>query len=465
VEEIQRGLFIQNNGVKIVSEQRPYWNPQMEAWLTQNELLEIQNRKLQAILKYVYLYSPLYKQIYKNANINPIDIKNIDDLRKLPLIDKNMLRKYRSETGDPFCGILCTPREYLKMITVSTGTSGESNFHAWTSNDIKLKGEGWSRGFWSIGVLPQMKTLLSGSAWHGIWPGIDKAVKNLHLKANWIAFDILSMKVQQWVKWISNLQPNFWFAIMDFMVLFFELMKQVDAEPKELKLPEDSIVSLTSAAVTKGTREFIQQELNVKDIFEAYAMSDASFGFFECWQKNGCHIPEDLFYFEVTDPETGERLEAGERGEFTYTEFDREATPLIRWMSDDMGYILPEQCACRRKRRLKCLGREDFMFYIQNKALFPYDVMDEIRSFPETKTAEFTIIKDAKNMNKFKIHVGVQNMYKQVSEERRKELEQGIAEEIKKKTNLPADIKLCDIGELPLYLHKVIAVQDLTKEK
>ncbi|NVM03497.1 MAG: phenylacetate--CoA ligase family protein [Candidatus Helarchaeota archaeon] len=448
-----------------MSEQRPYWNPQMEAWLTDKELLEIQNRKLQAMLKYTYLYSPLYKQIYKEAKINPIDIRNVDDLTKIPLIDKNMLRKYRSETEDPFCGILCAPREYLKLITVSTGTSGESNFHAWTSDDIKLKGEGWARGFWSIGVLPDMTTLLSGTAWHGIWPGINKAVKMLNLKSNWIAFDILSMKVQQWIKWIANLRPNFWFGIMDFMVLFFELMKQVGVEPKELNLPEDAIMSLTSAAVTKGTRKYMQEELNIKDIFEAYAMSDASFGFFECWQKEGCHIPEDLFYFEVTDPETGERLETGERGEFTFTEFDRQATPLIRWMSDDMGHIHSEKCPCGRKHKLKCLGREDFLFHVQNKALFPYDVMDEIRSFPETRTAEFTIIKDAKNMEQFKIHVGIQNMRKAITEERRKELEIGIAEEIKKKINIPAEILLCDIGELPLYLHKVVAVQDLTKEK
>ncbi|MFX1452276.1 MAG: phenylacetate--CoA ligase family protein [Promethearchaeota archaeon] len=448
-----------------MSEQRPYWNPQMEAWLTEKELLEIQNRKLQAMIKYTYLYSPLYKQIYKDAKVHPIDIKNVDDLKKVPLIDKGMLRKYRNETGDPFCGILCSPQEYLKLITVSTGTSGESNFHAWTSDDIKLKGEGWARGFWSIGVLPEMTTLLSGTAWHGIWPGINKAVKMLNLKSNWIAFDILSMKVQNWIKWIANLKPNFWFGIMDFMALFFEIMKQVGVEPKELKLPEDAIVSLTSAAVSKGTRDYMQEELNVKDIFEAYAMSDASFGFFECWQKEGCHIPEDLFYFEVTDPKTGERLEAGERGEFTYTEFDRQATPLIRWMSDDMGHIYSEKCPCGRKHKLKCLGREDFLFHVQNKALFPYDVIDEIRSFPETRTAEFTIIKDAKNMEKFKIQVGIQNMRKAITEERRKELEIGIAEEIKKKIHIPAEITLCDIGELPIYLHKVIAVQDLTKEK
>ncbi|MFX0137052.1 MAG: phenylacetate--CoA ligase family protein [Candidatus Hodarchaeota archaeon] len=448
-----------------MSEQRPYWNPQMEVWLTDKELLEIQNRKLQAIIKYTYLYSPLYKQIFKEANVNPIDVRNVDDLKKVPLIDKSMLRKYRSETGDPFCGILCSPQEYLKMITVSTGTSGESNFHSWTSDDIKLKGEGWARGFWSIGVLPEMTTLLSGSAWHGIWPGINKAVKMLNLKSNWLAFDILAMKVQQWIKWIANLQPNFWFGIMDFMALFFELMKQVGVEPSGLNLPEDAIMSLTSAAVSEGTRKHMQEELKIKDIFEAYVMSDASFGFFECWQKEGCHILEDLFYFEVTDPETGERLEAGERGEFTFTEFDRQATPLIRWMSDDMGHIHSEKCPCGRKRKLKCLGREDFLFHVQNKALFPYDVMDEIRSFPETRTAEFTIIKNAKNMDKFKIHVGIQNMRKAVTEKRRKELEIGIAEEIKKKTNIPAEILLCDIGELPLYLHKVVAVQDLTKEK
>lgn len=448
-----------------MTEERAFWNPRMEAWLTDKELLEIQNKKIQEMLRYAYLYSPLYKKIYKEANINPIDIKDVEGLKKIPLIDKNMLRKYRKETGDPFCGILCAPREYLKMITVSTGTSGESNFHAWTLDDINLKGEGWARGFWSIGVLPEMKVLLSGSAWHGIWPGIEKAVQMLNLKANWIAFDILSMKVKQWVKWIANLQPNYWLAILDFVVLFFELMKEVNAEPKELNLPKDSIVSLTSASVTNGIRDFFKEELGVKDIFEAYSMSDASFGFYECWQKDGCHIPEDLFYFEVTDPETGERLDAGERGEFTFTEFDREATPLIRWMSDDMGYILPEKCSCRRKRRLKCLGREDFMFSIQNQVFFPYDVMDEIRGFPETRTAEFTIIKDSKNMNKFKIRVGIQNIKKTVTEERIKELETSISEEILRKTNIPTEVTLCDLGELPIYLHKVIAVYDLTKEK
>jgi phenylacetate-CoA ligase len=94
----------------------------------------------------------------------------------------------------------------------------------------------------------------------------------------------------------------------------------------------------------------------------------------ECLEaRAGLHVQEDHFLVEVVDPDTGEPVEEGTDGELVLTTLLKEAQPLIRYRTGDIGAISTEPCACgRTMARITALhGRLDDMLIIRGVNLFP----------------------------------------------------------------------------------------------
>ena len=91
----------------------------------------------------------------------------------------------------------------------------------------------------------------------------------------------------------------------------------------------------------------------------------------ECIEtKDGLHIWEDHFYPEIVDPETGQVLPDGERGELVLTSLTKEAMPVIRYRTRDLTRLLPG--TARTMRRIERItGRADDMLIIRGVNLFP----------------------------------------------------------------------------------------------
>jgi phenylacetate-CoA ligase len=92
--------------------------------------------------------------------------------------------------------------------------------------------------------------------------------------------------------------------------------------------------------------------------------------------RDGLHVQEDHFLVEVVDPESGEPLPEGADGELVFTTLLKEAQPLIRYRTGDIGSISTEPCVCgRTMARITALrGRLDDMLIIRGVNLFPSNV-------------------------------------------------------------------------------------------
>ena len=105
----------------------------------------------------------------------------------------------------------------------------------------------------------------------------------------------------------------------------------------------------------------------------------------ECWEQQGLHIAEDHFYPEIINPETGEVLPDGEWGELVITTLDREASPVVRYRTRDITRIIPGECPCGRTHRRidRIHGRTDDMLIIRGVNVFPSQIEDVMKTFPE----------------------------------------------------------------------------------
>jgi phenylacetate-CoA ligase len=96
----------------------------------------------------------------------------------------------------------------------------------------------------------------------------------------------------------------------------------------------------------------------------------------ECLERQGLHVNEDHFLFEIVHPETGEPVPDGEVGELVITTLTKEAFPMIRFRTGDLTRVLPDVCPCgRRFRRIaRIIGRSDDMLIIRGVNVFPLQV-------------------------------------------------------------------------------------------
>ena len=128
---------------------------------------------------------------------------------------------------------------------------------------------------------------------------------------------------------------------------------------------------------TEEMRQSIEKSLGIKayDIYGLTELSGPGVAY-ECCEQTGMHINEDHFYAEVINPETGEVLPEGEKGELVFTSLDKEAFPLLRYRTRDICILSRKKCSCGRThvKMTKPLGRSDDMMVIRGVNVFPSQI-------------------------------------------------------------------------------------------
>ena len=156
-------------------------------------------------------------------------------------------------------------------------------------------------------------------------------------------------------------------------------------------------------------RQEIEKSLGIK-AYDIYGLTETSGPgvSFECEEQNGMHINEDHFYAEIIDPETGEVLPDGEKGELVFTALDKEAFPLLRYRTRDICVLNRTPCSCGRThvRMSKPMGRSDDMMIIRGVNVFPSQIESVL--LKEGYTPNYQIVLDrVRHTDTFDIYVEV----------------------------------------------------------
>lgn len=128
---------------------------------------------------------------------------------------------------------------------------------------------------------------------------------------------------------------------------------------------------------TEEMRREIEKSLGIK-AYDIYGLTETSGPgvAFECSEQNGMHINEDNFIAEIIDPDTGEVLPDGEKGELVFTSITKEAFPLLRYRTRDICVLSRKKCSCGRTliKMSKPMGRSDDMLIIRGVNVFPSQI-------------------------------------------------------------------------------------------
>jgi phenylacetate-CoA ligase len=330
-----------------------------EAYLKEN---------LSEILRYGYRYSKAIQSSFDAAGIKPEKVKDFKDLQKLPVTKKTDLVTFQKQTP-PFGGFEVVPKKGVRRIYISPGPVFEPG--EWNFRDTR-----WAQALFACG-LRRGDVVLNTFNYH-LTPlafMLDESLKMLGASVIPVGPGNLSMQVQL----LRQLHVTGFLGTPSFLMSLIEA-----AEGMSLDLKRD--LSLKVAFVgAEMFPESLRQKLEGKlDIFvrQAYGTVDVGCLGYECPEKKGMHIPEDVMV-EIIDTETGRQLEIGATGEIVATTFSR-VFPMIRFATGDLSYLIEDPCPCGRTspRLGKILGRTDQVTKVWGIFIHPWQVDEVMAKFP-----------------------------------------------------------------------------------
>ncbi|HEY7631536.1 MAG TPA: phenylacetate--CoA ligase [Thermoleophilaceae bacterium] len=300
----------------------------------------------------------------------------ISALAEQPFAFKSALRE-----AYPF-GLLRVPVSELVRVHASSGTHGKPTVVGYTRADLDAWTELMARCMTMAGVRPGM--LLHNANTYGLFTGGH----GFHQGAERIGATVLpvsgGMTARQALL-LNDFGAQAICATPSYSLVIAAAVREAGIDPSSLKL---ELGLFGGEPWTEGLREQIERELPTMKAVNFYGLSEmcgpgvAT----ECVEvRDGLHVHEDHFLVEVVDPDTGAVLDEGVEGELVFTTLLKEAMPLLRYRSGDIGSLTFEPCACgRTTARIRGLrGRRDDMLIVRGVNIYPSNVEHLLLSVPE----------------------------------------------------------------------------------
>lgn len=348
-----------------------------EETLSRAEIEKIQLERLQETVNRVYDKVPAYRLKMDEAGVKPSDIKTLKDLAKLPFVTKQDMRD-----NYPF-GLFAVPKNQLVRIHASSGTTGKPTVVGYTENDLKMWTECVSRIACMGGASPDDVAQICFG--YGMFTG----ALGLHYGLEKIGATIVPSSTgnsEKQIMYMKDFGTTLLVATPSYALRLAEVAREMGVNPSTDLNVKIGLVG--SELLTDAMRDEMHKAWG-KDMLVTsnYGMSEligpGVSG--ECEYLDGMHINEDFFIPEIINPETGEVLPIGEKGELVITCIKKEGIPLIRYRTKDITRLIYEPCKCGRTfcRMENLSGRSDDMLKIRGVNVFPSQIEEVILSFNE----------------------------------------------------------------------------------
>ena len=374
------------------------WNDEFET-LPREAIEALQLKRLQQTLERVYATVPFYQQSFKKAGVTPADIRSLDDLRRLPFTYKQDMRD-----NYPY-GLFAAPLDQIVRIHASSGTTGKPTVVGYTRRDIDMWSELMARSFAAAGA--NSSDVIHNAYGYGLFTGGLGA----HYGAERLGASVIPMSggnTQKQILIMKDFGSTIITCTPSYSLYLAEALAQEGIKPGDLKL---RVGILGAEPWSEEMRTQIEANLGIKAI-DIYGLSEIlgpGVGI-ECIEaQNGLHIWEDHFIAEIIDPDSGEVLPHGEKGELVITTITKEGIPMIRYRTRDITRILPEPCICGRTHiRLERLsGRTDDMLIIRGVNVFPSQIESVLVGIKGVEPHYQLIVEREGNLDTLEVQVEV----------------------------------------------------------
>ncbi|MEG1799130.1 MAG: phenylacetate--CoA ligase [Synergistaceae bacterium] len=328
------------------------------------EIRAKQSENLVKTVKRTYDNSPYYRNLMDEKGISPSDIQSLDDLHKLPFIEKSDLRD-----AYPY-GLLAAPMSECVRMHSTSGTTGKRVMGFYTRHDMDVWDDCCARAITAAGG--SCEDVVHVSYGYGLFTGglgLDGGAR----KVGALTLPVSSGNTGRQLDIMCDLGSTILCCTPSYAAYLAESVTEKGLEDK-IKLKAGIF---GAEAWTEEMRRDIEKKLHIKayDIYGLTELEGPGVSY-ECSAQNGMHINEDHFIAEIIDPNTGEVLPDGEKGELVFTSITREAFPMIRYRTRDICVLNREKCSCGRThvRMAKPMGRSDDMLIIKGVNVFPSQI-------------------------------------------------------------------------------------------
>ena len=371
-----------------------YYQKDIET-MPREEMKKLQSEKLVKQVKHVYENVAYYRDLMDKKGVKPEDIQRIDDLHKLPFLSKADLRD-----AYPY-GLLATPLENCVRIHSTSGTTGRRVVAFYTQNDIDLWEDCCARAIVATGG--SKKDVCQVAYGYGLFTGGFGLNGGSH-RVGCLTLPMSSGSTDRQIQFMMDLQATILCCTPSYAAYIGETLKEQGYKPEDIPLRAGIF---GAEPWTEEMRHNIEETLGIK-AYDIYGLTETTGPgvAFECSEQNGMHINEDHCYAEIIDPDTGEVLPEGSKGELVFTSLDKEAFPLLRYRTRDICVLSREKCSCGRTliKMAKPMGRTDDMLIIRGVNVFPSQI--ETVLLKEGYEPNYQIVVDrVKNTDTFEVNV------------------------------------------------------------
>ena len=356
-----------------MTEKSEFFNPELET-LDREQIEKLQLERLKTTVEHC-MHSAFYKQRFKEAGLEPGDIRSLDDIRKIPFTTKQDLRDTY-----PF-GMASVPLSQCVRLHSSSGTTGNPTVILHTQKDLNEWANAVARCLWMVGCRPD--DVFQNTSGYGMFTGglgFQYGAERLGM----LTVPAAAGNTRRQLKFFTDFGTTVVHAIPSYATRIYEVMQQEGIDPRR----DTKLRTLVIGAEphSEEQRRRIQDMLGVK-AYNSFGMSEMCGPgvAFECKEQNGMHIWEDYYIVEIVDPKTLEPVPDGEIGELVLTTINREAMPLLRYRTRDLTRIIPGECPCGRhhKRIDRMKGRSDDMIVLRGVNIFPIQVEQVLMRYKE----------------------------------------------------------------------------------
>lgn len=429
-----------------------------EETLPREEIERIQLERLQETVNRVYEKVPYYRDKMDAAGVKPEDIKELKDLQKLPFVTKQDMRDTY-----PF-GLFAVPKDELVRIHASSGTTGKPTVVGYTQKDLEM----WTECVSRIAAMggATSKDVAQICFGYGMFTG----ALGLHFGLENMGAAIVPSSTGNTEKQLMFMQDfgtTLLVATPSYALRIAEVAQQIGIDPKKdlgVKIALVGSELLTDAMRAEMHKMWGDDLLVTSNYGMSELMGPGVSG--ECLELNGMHINEDYFIPEIIDPNTGEVLPPGEKGELVITCIYKEALPLIRYRTKDITRLMYEPCACGRTTcRMENLdGRTDDMLKIRGVNVFPSQIEEVLLGIEEIGPHYEIIVTRDGHTDKLAIRVELASDALQDSYKALEAIEKKIKSKLRIVLGLDAKIQLESPNTLQRFEGKAKRVKDLRKE-
>ena len=340
-----------------------YYQPEIET-MPYQQLRQLQNDRFMKQLRHVWDNVPYYRQKMEDKGVTIDDIHSVDDLHKLPFLSKDDLRE-----AYPY-GLKGKPLSECVRIHSTSGTTGKRVVAFYTQHDVDLWEDCCARAIVAAGGTKE--DVVHVAYGYGLFTGGAGLHGGSH-KVGCLTLPMSSGNTDRQLQFMTDLGSTILCCTPSYAAYLAESIQEQGLQD-QIRLKAGIF---GAEAWSEDMRRDIENKLGIK-AYDIYGLTETSGPgvAFECSEQTGMHINEDHFIAEIIDPDTGEVLPEGSKGELVFTAITKEAFPLLRYRTKDICVLSRKKCACGRThvKMSKPMGRSDDMLIIRGVNVFPSQI-------------------------------------------------------------------------------------------